>query len=77
MKPRSCYKGKGFRNYLEPNHKYRFGISDDEGIGWWRYGTKEEALKPAGSPRSESGQGWSEPQIRLTGVQDVEFYTED
>ena len=78
MKPRSsCYKGEEFRNYLEPNHKYRFGISDDQGIGWWRYGTKEEVLEPADSPPPRSGQGWSEPQITFTGVQDVEFYMKD
>lgn len=68
------YKGEVFRSYLEPGHKYRFGVAEGQGIGWWRYGTKEEVLAPPGAP---SGKGWSEPAIKFVDVPDIEIQIED
>jgi hypothetical protein len=70
------YKGEVFRNYLEPGHKYRIGV-EGQGIGWWRYGTKEEVLAPAGAPPSEGSLGWTEPGIAFVDVPDIEIQVED
>ena len=70
------YHGEVFRNYLEPGHKYRIGV-EGQGLGWWRYGTKEEVLAPMGAPPSESSRGWTEPRIAFLDVPDIEIQVED
>jgi hypothetical protein len=72
----SDYKGEVFRNYLEPGHKYRIGV-EGQGLGWWRYGTKEEVLAPAGAPPSENSCSWTEPGIAFLNVPDIEIQVED
>ncbi|CAJ2507880.1 Uu.00g090660.m01.CDS01 [Anthostomella pinea] len=61
----SVYRGREYRNFLEPGHTYRFGLTDDECIAWWRYGTKAEVLEPGDGPLVAAGIGWSEPRIVL------------
>lgn len=34
--------------YMEPGHRYRFGVADGEGIDQWRWGTKDEVLGARG-----------------------------
>ena len=70
------YKGEVFRNYLEPGHKYRIGV-EGQGLGWWRYGTKEEVLAPAGAPLSENLCRWTESTITFVDVPDMEIQVED
>lgn len=61
----TVYMGEEMRNFLEPGHLYTLGIPHP-GIGWWRWGTKEENLEPADAPPGTSRMGWSEPRLVIT-----------
>jgi hypothetical protein len=60
------------REGVVPGRRYRLGVSAEEQVAWWREGTKEEVLAPAGE---EAGleQDDDYGPIDLSGVETVEF----
>ena len=84
--------GEVFRRYFEPGHRYCIGIQnklkrrtwdqlperEDFQVGfWWRYGTKEQIMAHPGTVPGEGYIGWSEHEIRISGLTDVELAIEN
>jgi hypothetical protein len=84
--------GEIFSRYFEPGHRYRIGIQnrikrrfrdqvpereDFQVRFWWRYGLKEEVMAPPGTTPEGGGYiGWSEHEIQINGIPDVEMACE-
>ncbi|KAI9836064.1 MAG: hypothetical protein M1819_001675 [Sarea resinae] len=43
----ACRTTEG-RDAIVPGHRYRFGVREGEQVPWWRYGSKEDVMAPAG-----------------------------
>nr|POF25982.1 hypothetical protein CFP56_22130 [Quercus suber] len=56
---------------LVPEHRYRFAVSEDERVAWWRYGTRADVLTPMGHA-AELGPA-SGPPLALDGIAAIEF----
>ena len=84
--------GEVFRRYFEPGRRYCIGIQnklkrrlweqaperEDFQVGfWWRYGTKEQVMAPPGTIPGGRYIGWSEHEIQISGVPDVELAIEE
>jgi hypothetical protein len=84
--------GEVFRRYFEPGHRYCIGIQnklkrrvweqlperEDFQVGfWWRYGTKEQVMASPGAIPGDGYIGWSEHEIQISGLPDVELAIEE
>jgi hypothetical protein len=55
-----------------PGRRYRLGVREGEQVAWWREGTKEEVLAPAGEEAGLEHDDDHGP-IDLSNVEAIEF----